>query len=74
MPFMRDIFRFCAGFWTPASMNDPHAQLAGVRKAPRHEVAGCWALASSERYGDLMSAPNSSAAAGRRAECINGGW
>jgi hypothetical protein len=24
----------------------PHAQLAGVQKAPRHEVAGSWALAT----------------------------
>jgi hypothetical protein len=33
------------------------ADLAGVQKAPRHEVAGSWALAGSERYGDLMLAP-----------------
>ena len=26
-------------------MKDPHAQLAGVQKAPRHEVAGSWAPA-----------------------------
>jgi phage terminase large subunit-like protein len=35
--------RSCAGFWTPATMKDPRAQLAGVQKAPRHEVAGSWA-------------------------------
>src|SRR6202007_1834331 len=35
----------CAGFWTPATMKDPRAQLAGVQKAPRHEVAGRWAPA-----------------------------
>jgi hypothetical protein len=29
---------------------------AGVQKAPRHEVAGSWALAGSECYGDLMLA------------------
>ena len=32
---------------------------AGVQKAPRHEVAGGWAVVSSERYGDLRSAPAS---------------
>jgi len=26
-------------------MKDPRAQLAGVQKAPRHEVAGSWAPA-----------------------------
>src|ERR1700746_248492 len=31
--------RLWAGFWTPATMKDPRAQLAGVQKAPRHEVA-----------------------------------
>jgi len=30
-------------------------ELAGVQKAPRHEVAGSWALAGSECYGDYMS-------------------
>src|SRR6516164_2813539 len=35
----------------------PRAPAAGVRKAPRHEVAGSWALAGSEPYGDFdMSA------------------
>src|SRR5215467_12604212 len=38
-------FAFCCGFWTPATMKDPRAQLAGVQKAPRHEVAGSWAPA-----------------------------
>src|SRR6516162_7917141 len=33
-----------------------HAQLTGVQKAPRHEVAGSWAPAGQRRYGDLMSA------------------
>src|SRR3954464_14284632 len=33
------------------------ADAAGGRKAPRHEVAGSWALAGSKRYGELMSAP-----------------
>src|SRR6516225_7590274 len=44
-------YRFCAGFWTPAITKDPRAQLAGVQKAPRHEVAGSWALACSELCG-----------------------
>jgi hypothetical protein len=35
----------------------PRAAAAGVRKAPMHEVAGSWALAGSECYGDLMLAP-----------------
>src|SRR5215831_12964154 len=39
------MFARCVGFWTPATMKDPRAQLAGVQKAPRHEVAGSWALA-----------------------------
>src|SRR5215475_10314359 len=37
--------RFCAGFWMPAITKEPRAQLAGVQKAPRHEVAGSWAPA-----------------------------
>jgi hypothetical protein len=36
-------------------MGYPRAEAAGGRKAPRHEVAGSWALAGSERYGDYMS-------------------
>jgi len=32
------------------------AEAAGGRKAPRHEVAGSWAVAGSKRYGDCMSA------------------
>jgi hypothetical protein len=38
---------------------DPPAETAGVRKAPRHEVAVGGALAGSERYGDLRLAPRS---------------
>jgi hypothetical protein len=30
----------CAGFWMPAKTKEPRAQLAGVQKAPKHEVAG----------------------------------
>ena len=66
---------------------DPRAEAAGVRKAPRHEVAVGGALAGSERYGDLTLAPRSIVRAtpargdvgvecggylGGRAECING--
>src|SRR5580704_6874456 len=30
----------CAGFRTPAATSYPRAPEAGVRKAPRHEIAG----------------------------------
>src|SRR5216683_4310254 len=33
----------CAGFRMPACRDHPHARTAGVRKAPRHEIAGCGA-------------------------------
>src|SRR6476646_195857 len=36
-------FRCCAGFRMPAWRDHPHAGRAGVRKAPRHEIAGCGA-------------------------------
>src|SRR5262245_24305066 len=52
------------GFWTPAiARNSPHALRSGVQKAPRHEVAGSWAPAGSERYGDLMPALTSTVGA-----------
>ena len=35
--------RFCAGFRMPACRDHPHARTAGVREAPRHEIAGCGA-------------------------------
>src|ERR1700758_3686824 len=35
--------RGCAGFRTPGSREPPHDEVAGGRKAPRHEVAGSWA-------------------------------
>ena len=35
--------RLCAGFWMPAITKEARAQLAGVQKAPRREVAGSWA-------------------------------
>src|SRR5215471_7400259 len=47
----------CAGFSDAGMTDHPRAEGAGVRKAPRHEVAGSWALASSEGCGELMSAP-----------------
>lgn len=34
---------FCAGFRTPECRDHPRARAAGVRKAPRHEIAGCGA-------------------------------
>jgi hypothetical protein len=37
--------RICAGFWTPGCRDYPRALVAGVQKAPRHEVAGGWAPA-----------------------------
>src|SRR5258708_16412035 len=33
----------CAGFRTPGCRDHPHARTAGVRKASRHEIAGCGA-------------------------------
>jgi hypothetical protein len=36
---------------------DPPVEAAGVRKAPRHEVAVGGALAGGERYGDFRLAP-----------------
>src|SRR5258707_15242464 len=38
-----ELFRFCAGFRTPGCGDHPHARTAGVRKASRHEIAGCGA-------------------------------
>src|SRR5215472_8094874 len=61
----RSDFVRCAGFWTPATMKDPLAQLAGVQKAPRHEVAGSWAPVQQRRYEDLMPAPLSMVSATR---------
>src|ERR1700730_101499 len=50
----------CAGFRTPGALISPHAPPAGVRKAPRHEIASggsAWAvpqgIAEQEGYGDL---------------------
>ena len=63
---------FCAGFRMPAWLSHPHAPAAGVRKAPRHEIAGGWALGCrnlSAGYGDLMSTP----VAGHASEARTGG-
>ena len=35
--------RLCAGFRTPECQDHPRAAAASVRKAPRHEIAGCGA-------------------------------
>jgi hypothetical protein len=34
-----------------------HAELTGVQKAPRHEVAEVWHRQGSGRYGDLIRVP-----------------
>src|SRR6202022_723367 len=42
---------------TPASQNHPRALAAGVREAPRHEIAGRKGLGfAAAIYGDLRSA------------------
>src|SRR5258707_1024953 len=46
----------CAGFRTPECKDHPRALAAGVRKAPRHEIAGCWHRRCSGGYGDLAAA------------------
>src|SRR5260370_42580131 len=46
----------CAGFRTPAVTKPPHARAAGVRKAPRHEIAGRWGpVGAAGLYGDLAA-------------------
>jgi hypothetical protein len=42
-------------FGCPALTSEPRADAAGVRKAPRHEIAGSGAAAGSGRYGDLAA-------------------
>ena len=58
--------RFCAGFRTPAALSSPRAPPAGVRKAPRHEIAsgGSGPSVPQERgaangYADLGAGPDS---------------
>ena len=41
----------------PAGGDPPLAELTGVQKAPRHEVAGGLARPGSGLYGDLIRAP-----------------
>ena len=53
----RTMVRLCVGFWTPATRDAPHAQLTGVQKAPRHEVAGSWALAGQRVLWGFNVAP-----------------
>jgi hypothetical protein len=38
-------------FLDAGNKEDPHAQLAGVQKAPRHEVAESWAPAGQRATG-----------------------
>src|SRR5260370_35784974 len=45
--------RFMCRFSAAGLIAHPRAEAAGGRKAPRHEVAGYWAVAGSERYGGL---------------------
>ena len=48
--------RFCAGF-SDAGIGDLDTRAtAGVGEAPRHEVAGSWAVGCNGRYGDLIAA------------------
>jgi hypothetical protein len=44
-------------FSAAGMMAHRHAEAAGGRKAPRHEVAGSWVLAGSERYWDFDISP-----------------
>ena len=45
----------CAGFRTPALMNELRGDADGVRKAPRHEIAVEQWRRCRERYGDLVA-------------------
>src|SRR4029077_115215 len=42
LPSVIDV-AYCAGFRMPGCRDHPHARRAGVRKAPRQEIAGCGA-------------------------------
>jgi hypothetical protein len=46
-------FRNCAGFRTPESRDPPHDEVTGVRKTPRHEIAGWGRQWCRGRYGDF---------------------
>ena len=45
---------FCAGFRMPGCRDHPHARRAGVRKAPRQEIAG-WERRWCRNYGDFAA-------------------
>jgi hypothetical protein len=46
---------FCAGFWTPGCRHYPRGFVAGVQKAPRHEIAGRKRGRCRVRYGDFAA-------------------
>src|SRR5712664_1186383 len=46
---------YCAGFWTPGCRDYPRALVAGVQKAPRHEIAGRMRGRCRGRYGDFAA-------------------
>ena len=45
-------FRYCAGFSDAGGVVSTTCTVAGVREAPRHEVAGGGRRWCSRRYGD----------------------
>src|SRR6516225_7049338 len=59
----------------PAITKEPRAPLAGVQKAPRHEVAGSWVTAEQRALWGLMPAPLSLVSASRArgdVQCLPG--
>jgi len=62
----------------PAITKDPRAQLAGVQKAPRHEVVGSWAPAKQRALCgfNVVAALDGKrdASARRRHVCIPEWW
>ena len=64
----------CAGFWMPAITRSRHAELTGVQKAPRHEVAESWAPAGQRAlWGFDVSAEVDGGcnAARKRSGCVD---
>src|SRR5262249_35107577 len=57
-PCGRDVAS-CLGFWDAGNKEAPQAQLTGVQKAPRHEVAGSWAPAEQRALWRFNAAPGS---------------
>ena len=62
--FLVDTDRPIQGFRTPATTISPRAPAAGVRKAPRHEIASGdgapavpHAAGAADGYGDLVTGP-----------------